>query len=318
MNLYFAEDTLPADTMCATIGLFDGVHLGHRHLFNVLKIQAAACGLKTLAVTFDQHPQHILQLDRPPISQLMAATMRINAIDEAGIENVLVLEFTEELAAMTSTEFMQLLHDKYGVARLVVGYNNKFGSDTDSTFDDYKREGARIGVYVFGATRNNGPVVSSTIIRDAIRRRGAIRQANLMLGREFSILGTVVKGNQVGSTIGFPTANVKPDSLYQLMPPPGAYAIIAQTHDGKRYPGMAGVSHRPSVEHDENADIALEVNLFDYDGGDLYDRQIAVFFIDMLRRGEVKFDSTAELKSQLEQDKLAAMQAIDQYVNNDD
>lgn len=332
MNLHFAEERLPEGTMCATIGFFDGVHLGHLHTLNMVRLQAAACGLTPMVVTFEQHPQHILHPEQPPVAQIMTATDRMMWLEQAGVSDVLVLEFTNELAAMTSTEFMRLLHDHYGVARLIVGFNNRFGSDRSSTFDDYKRAGAALGVTVLQASRNPHGPVSSSMIRDLIANDGDVRRAALLLGRHFYVGGKVVHGNHVGSQLGFPTANVGEMNHYQLMPAAGAYAVYAHLIDENgenelSLPGMAGVGHRPTFTaathpcgqakagfHNEGG-IGLEVNLFGYDGGDLYGKDITVFFVDRIR-DEIKFDSTDGLRAQLEQDREAAENILREHFPN--
>lgn len=320
MKVIFANDRLDVGTMCATIGLFDGVHLGHLHTLNMVRLQAAACGLKPMVVTFDQHPQHILRPEEDPVPHIMSASDRLSWLDDAGIDTVLVFEFIPELAALTSAEFMQMLHDNYGVARLIVGYNNHFGSDTDSSIDDYKRTGDALGVTVLQATQNPYGPVNSSMIRLMIAGKGYVKLAAMLLGRYFYVRGKVVHGDHMGTSLGFPTANVGERPRYQLMPAPGAYVVTVRICDedgnnGQLMSGMAGVGHRPTVT-DDQGDTTLEVNLFNYAGDDLYGKKITVIFIDRLR-DEIKFDNVDDLRDQLVRDRDAAEKILKQHFNKD-
>lgn len=316
MSEYLTDnDRLPVGTMCATVGLFDGVHMGHRRVFNMVKLQAAACGLKPLVVTFTPPPQHVLRPDHMPVKLLMSVQQRVKAIKKAGIDTVIVLNFDEQMAALTAAQFIGLLRDNYGVSRLIMGYNNLFGSDLPVNFDDYSAIGAAEGVKVLQASKFPGLMVSSSIIRIAVQRQGAMRLVSMMMDSPLTIAGTVVKGRQVGSTIGFPTANVKPECDYQLLPAIGAYSVLVTIDDADKIVlGMAAVGHHPTTGHSEQPTI--EVNLFDYDGTDLYGHRLAVKFIDCIRMGEEHFDNLDALRDRLECDRNIAKQQLTKHITN--
>lgn len=303
------DNTLPQGTMVATVGQFDGVHLGHRHILRAMRLAAAKTGLHTLVVTFEENPQHTLAPHGAAlVPHIMPLHDRLQALESEGVDCTLVLRFDTALAALTAREFMTLLRDRYGVARLLVGYNNHMGCDR-ADGKTCTAIGQELGIAVEIITPAPEMAVSSSLIRRTIAEQGDVATASTLLGRQFSVTGVAVHGKHVGTQIGFPTANVGHRPEHQLMPAPGAYAVRASVN-GDLYYGMAGVGHRPEGAAGIDANlIPLEVNLFDYTGGDLYDSKVKVIFVDRLRP-EMHFDSLHELQQQLTRDRDAAMRHL--------
>lgn len=317
MNIILNTDPIEnRGAMVATVGLFDGVHLGHRHIINALRLRAAALGAQSMVVTFDQHPQHILAPDKEPVKQISSILDRVNRLNEAQVDNMLVFAF-EDIVLLTAREFIIKLRDDYGVVSLVMGYDNHIGSDRADA-SQCEALGEELGVSVARISKAPLGDVSSTLIRHAIAHDGDMLKAHLMLGHPFAIYGTVIHGERQGTAMGFPTANVGELSSYQLMPKLGAYAVVVELPDTRQhFPGMAGVSLRPTfaLDPDDANSLSVEVNIFADNVGDIYGNNIIVYFIDRLR-DEMKFDSPEALGKQLEQDRAKAMEKLQQFFSN--
>ena len=290
----------------AIVGFFDGIHLGHRSLIEFVRSEADRRNLKPVAVTFTGCPREYLRPGSGP-KLLSTATERLDGLRELlGTDGVVALDFNGDLASMTASEFMTMLRERYGVELLVAGFNNRFGSDRDKTFDDYVAIGREIGLEVIKAPEYDGREgVSSSAIRKAVAE-GRIAEAASMLGRNYSIAGTVATGRRVGRTIGFPTANLQPADGRILIPGGGVYAAWAETDGGKRYPAMVNVGTCPTVSTEGRQTI--EANLIGFDG-DLYGRRLRLEFVAWLR-GEKRFDSLDDLKTRLETDRREALQRL--------
>lgn len=304
MTLLTHTSTLPLHSAVATIGMFDGVHLGHQLIISTLCAQARAAGKASLVVTFDRHPQHVLRPDADPTPLIMSLRERLRLLGELGVDYVLPLPFTAELARLTAGQFMATLQQRWGVDTLVMGYNHRFGSDRMDRIDDYRRAASALAMQVVQAPEYDGAHVSSSIIRRLIGE-GRVAEAAALLGRPFALEGTVVHGEHVGTGLGFPTANVGGLPPHQLLPADGAYAVQAVTEKG-RFPGMAGVGTRPTVS--DGLHSSIEVNLFT---GRLmiYDQPIRVEFVQWLR-GEKRFSSVTGLIHQLAVDREQALKIL--------
>ena len=294
--------------LAATIGMFDGVHIGHKTLLSGLKESAVRQGLKTAVVTFSEHPQRVL---RPEGGLCMVMTLddRLKYLDEMGVDVVILMDFTRELSCLKSKEFMRLLHDDYGVDTLMIGFNHHFGHDKDEYFEDYVAHGKEIGVTVEKAREYKGKYspVSSSLIRKVIEE-GKVDLAMCYLGRPFELAGTVVHGFKNGRKIGYPTANI--DVAPELiMPHKGVYAVVAELEDGRIFGGMANIGVRPTVIKGGNQ--TFEVNIFNFDE-DIYDRRLKVRFVKFMR-SEMKMGSLDELKERLAQDQEECMEALREY-----
>lgn len=265
-----------------TIGCFDGVHQGHRFLLQQLRALAEERGMQTLALTFRRHPAAVLGKPVPP--QLCTLEEKERLLKEQ-VREVKILDFTEETARLTAKEFMQKLRDEYGVGLLLLGYDHRFGRPTPD--DDYERDGHALGLEVRRAEPLPG--VSSSAIRQALLQ-GRIADANEMLGRPYTLCGTVVAGRQVGRSIGFPTANI---SSPLLIPKTGVYT--ATTPYG---PALVNIGHRPTLNN--GSDISIEAHIKDFHG-DLYGHPLSVSLLRRLR-DEQAFPSLEALRRQIEND----------------
>ena len=309
MRILGETDRLPQGSTVATIGMFDGVHLGHATLVDFLKQRAAQQGKHSLIITFRRHPRQVLHPD-VPFSLIMPLEDRLAHLEALGPDLLLPLDFTPELAALDSDRFLELLRDRYGVTELVAGYNHHFGHNRGETFVDYCRHGEQLGVKVVKAPEYLGQYapVSSTIIRGLVRA-GRVVDAMHCMGRPYSLKGRVVHGFHNGKGIGFPTANVGDLDPTVLIPHNGAYAVLVHVA-GKQLQGMLNIGCRPTLDNGDR--LSIEVNLFDFDD-DIYGEPITLEFISFLRL-EFKMCSLDELKHQLTLDRDNAKRLLNDYL----
>lgn len=277
----------------ATIGFFDGVHRGHQHLLRQVLEVAHQRHMASLVVTFFQQPRHVVTHETDRFFLLTTTNEKLHLLQQAGIDHCEVMEFTPELALMTAHDFMQLLHDKYGVSALVIGYDHRFGHNRSEGFDDYVRYGKQLGIEVLQATQF--PAVSSTKIRELLLE-GDLEAANQILGYRYILEGKVVNGFHIGHTMGFPTANlqVAPE---KLIPADGVYAVMVEL-DGEQHQGMLNIGTRPTLANSDERSI--EVHIFDFHDN-IYDKELRLSLVKRTR-GEVRFASKEQLILQLQQD----------------
>ena len=281
-----------------TVGMFDGLHLGHRHLVDSLIAEANAEGLSPLVVTFDNHPRQVLG-SSPAFRLLSTYEERLSLLDSCGVPTVAIVHFDADTAALSACEFTRrYLCSRLNMQTLLLGYDNMFGSRANNDFDLLPQLATEKG---FSVRRDevvmlNGIEISSTKIRNALAT-GDIKLANAMLGYRYGLEGTVVHGRHIGSSLGFPTANIRPSSPFKMLPAAGVYALRA-TVDGKTYAAMANLGTQPTFNQQNNE---LEVHLIDFDG-DIYGRQLKVEFVDRIRDIET-FSSPEELVDQLRRDR---------------
>lgn len=271
----------------ATIGFFDGVHRGHRHLIREVLDIAEARGCESLVVTFDCHPLSVLNPEKAP-KLLSLCDEKVEMLKASGVDEVYVLPFTKELAKLSARDFMErVLKKQLAVSTLVMGYNHSFGNAESG--HDYKAYGEELGIEVLTASPLEG--VCSSVIRDALKR-GDIDAANEGLGYIYSFEGTVVGGKRVGRQIGFPTANIEIGDD-KMLPKVGVYKVKAYPLGedlGEALLGMMNVG-----------EDTVEVHLLGFEG-DLYGRNLRIE-VENFVRDERHFDSLEELKAQLEKDK---------------
>lgn len=282
----------------ATIGFFDGVHRGHQYIIDRLKADAVSRGAGSTVVTFRQHPRQVLQHDFIP-KLLTPAIRKISLLQQRGVDNVVALDFTRELASMSAREFMEMLHRDYAIDRLLIGYDHRFGHNREEGFEEYVVHGREIGMEVVcnDALSSEGENISSSAIRRCLAT-GNIAKANEYLGYKFGFSGTVIHGFGEGRKIGFPTANMSIDPE-QLIPERGVYAVevVVEGFD-KIFAGMMNIGCRPTYGEFKETQ---EVNILDFEAN-IYDRRISVAFVDRIR-DEKRFSSINELQSQLATDK---------------
>lgn len=284
---------------CATIGFFDGVHRGHQFMIDSLTTMAHAQGRQSLVITFDRHPRQVVHADYVP--QLITTTdEKLHLLNATAADRIEVLHFDAQMAQLSAYEFMrQVLHEKYGVAMLLTGYDNRFGHNRAEGFDDYVRYGEEMGMEV----RQNTPIdidglrVSSSLIRRLIVE-GNITEANNCMGHPYSITGSVAHGFQEGRRIGFPTANIVPESAEKLLPGNGVYATRVSVEGGEWMPAMLNIGTNPTFQRQQTT---IEAHIIGFEG-DIYGRKVRVEFSRKLR-DEQRFESVEALQKQLEADK---------------
>jgi len=290
----------------ATVGFFDGVHIGHRHLIDQVKREAKRRRLPSAVITFPVHPRKVLQTDYQP-ALLCGFDEKIELLATTGIDYCVSLPFTLELSQLSAKEFMQqLLKECLHVDTLFVGYDHRFGHNRKDGYPEYSQYGKELGLNVMLATElqlEDNDVSSSQIRR--YLKAGRIKEANELLSYNYRLSGKIVEGYQVGRTIGFPTANMRVWERYKVVPELGVYAVMVHLRD-LIYPGMLYIGRRPTL-HSDN-EISVEVNLFDFDGN-LYNQSMSVEFIDFIRT-DCKFDTKEELVAQIHQDKESVKQRL--------
>ena len=290
-------DNIPEDLTgsIVTIGNFDGVHLGHREIFRNIVKEAGEKNRKSVVITFDPHPQKIIHPERRPFFLLTPLNEKLDLIRSCGVDAVILITFSIEFAGITAGEFVEnILWGKLHLSKLFVGYDYVFGRGKGGNAKFLKAYGEKLGFQVekIGAVKTDGMISSSTGIRLAILD-GNVKLAAEMLGRPYGVKGTVVKGYRRGTDIGYPTANIKSE---KVIPATGVYAIIAML-EGIRHQGVINIGCNPTFGNEE---ISAEVHLLDFEG-DIYGRDITIFFIDRLR-DEIKFKGPEELARQIEKD----------------
>ena len=283
----------------ASIGFFDGVHRGHLCLIRQLQELAKQRGMRSMLVTFDRHPRTVVSPGHVP-TLLTTLEEKECLLRQTGVDEIVVLPFTQELSRLTAREFMEkVLRDELCVRALVLGYDHAFGHGGGS-MNDYVCWGEETGIEVVRAHELEDVMVSSSKCRRALEQ-GNVESAADMLGRWYTLGGEVVRGFHVGHELGFPTANLQPDEE-KLVPGHGAYAVWVTLEDGTRREGMLNIGNRPTIGNGEA--VSIEVNVLDYEG-DLYGQRLTVEFVGRLRE-ERRFASRDELMQQLAQDETVA------------
>lgn len=291
-----------------TTGTFDGVHMGHMTIINRLKEVAEKQKGETVLLTFFPHPRMVLQEDND-LKLINTLDEKINLLEKAGIDHLIIHPFTKEFSRLTSLEFVRdLMVNKIGTKRLVIGYDHHFGRNREGSFEHLMEFGPLYGFDVeeIPAQDIDNVNVSSTKIRKALLE-GDLKTANEYLTHPFSISGKVVSGAQNGRKLGFPTANIEVLERYKLIPAHGIYAVKVQI-DYQIFNGMLNIGVRPTIA-DADGKPTIEVNIFDFDE-DIYGKQISVQLIDRIR-AEEKFPSLDDLVKQMHLDKLRTIAILE-------
>lgn len=285
-----------------TLGTFDGVHIGHKKILERITQNTENGKYESLVLTFFPHPRMVLQ-EKSEIRLLNTITEKIELLQETGIENLVVHPFNESFSRLTAEEFVHtILVDKFQIQKIIIGHDHRFGRNRTANIDDLIAFGKEYGFEVeqISAEEIQDVSVSSTKIRNALNE-GNMALANEYLGYDYFFNGTVVKGKQLGRTIGFPTANIHIEEEYKLIPKIGVYVVKAVVNQEIVY-GMMNIGFNPTVNGEKQT---TEVHLFNFDK-DIYDQNIKVSLLHYIRE-EQKFGSIDALKAQLHQDQTEAL-----------
>ena len=288
-----------------TLGTFDGVHIGHKKILERITQNTENGKYESLVLTFFPHPRMVLQ-EKSEIKLLNTISEKIKLLEASGIENLIVHPFDESFSRLTAEEFVHtILVDKFQIHKIIIGHDHRFGRNRTANIDDLIAFGKEYGFEVeqISAEEIQDVSVSSTKIRKALNE-GNMALANEYLGYSYFLNGTVVKGKQLGRTIGFPTANIHIEEEYKLIPKIGVYVVKAVVNEGIVY-GMMNIGFNPTVNGEKQT---VEVHLFNFDK-DIYDQNIQVSLLHYIRE-EQKFGSVDALKDQLKQDQNQALAYI--------
>lgn len=292
----------------ATIGVFDGVHPGHKFLLGKLKEKAKESGGESVVITLWPHPRYVLEKDHYGLRYLSTIDEKTILLENEGIDHLVIIPFSKEFSQMTSCEFIkEFVIEKMKIKHLLLGYDHKFGKDRVGDIEILKKCSSeddfsisKVEAYDFENT-----IISSSIIRDLLLE-GELDKANHRLNYNYFLLGTIVEGNQIGREIGFPTANIKLQDKNKLLPKVGVYAVYLSL-EGNIFQGMLNIGYRPTVDSG-NHQKSIEVHLFDFKKN-IYGKRVALSFHKRMR-DEKKFNSLEELKEQLAKDKEVAGQIL--------
>jgi riboflavin kinase/FMN adenylyltransferase len=309
MRVYhqISEFTSPCRPV-ATVGVFDGVHLGHMEIITWLTDSAREKKCESVVITFEPHPRLVLP-HHGEVRLLQTMDEKLQRFEIAGVDIVLVIPFTPEFAKISPPDFIKnVLVDILKVSHIITGYGHFFVQNSQGDFDLLNEMGKE-----FDFTVDELPMVtvsSNTVSSSSVRRAlldGDVALAASMLGYPYSMTGEVVTGNKIGRNIGYPTANLKPNSHHKLIPGQGVYATLVNI-EGAIYKGMTNIGYRPTIDADH---LTIEANIFDFNS-DIYNKEITLSFVERIRN-EKRFGSLGELQLQLASDKIVAGKML---VNN--
>ena len=296
MKIYYdIEKFIKVPNAVVTIGTFDGVHRGHQEILKNMVNRAKELDGESVVVTFYPHPRQVLSHDSG-IRFISTQEEKIKHLEALGIDNLIIIKFTKEFAAIPSEDFIKnFIVKNIQPAVLIIGYDHHFGKGRTGDFDMLYELGSQYHFKVEKIQEQDvdNVAVSSTKIRHFLEN-GDIKHANMLLGYEFSYTGKVIHGQQVGHKMGYPTANIDVAEEFQLIEKQGVYATFAEI-DGKSYPAMTYIGKRPTM-HD-NRPQSIETYIISFDG-DLYDKEIKIRFVDFVR-DDKKFDNFEALKRQI-------------------
>lgn len=306
MRIYYdLDDFNPVRNAVVTSGTFDGVHVGHQKILSRLHEIAERTNGETVVITFWPHPRLVLNPDAD-IKLLNTFEEKAELIKEQGVHHLLRIPFTKEFSQLTSEEFIRkILVEKIGTKKLVIGYDHHFGKNREGSFEQLKLNGPKYGFDVEEISRQDVDhvAVSSTKIRQAIET-AEVETATHLLGRPYSLSGRVIKGDQIGRLIGFPTANLEIDSNHKLIPADGIYAATI-VHGHTQYDGMLYIGNRPTIEGSKKN---IEANIFKFNK-DIYGESLSVHLHQFIREDR-KFNDVEELTLQIKRDEEKSIQIL--------
>ena len=289
-------DFVKVPNAIVTIGTFDGVHQGHRAILSDMVNAAKSIDGETVVITFYPHPRQVLNIDSANLRFITSQEEKIKHLEEIGIDNLIVVNFTKEFSLLPSDAFIRdYVIEKINPAKIVIGYDHHFGNNRTGDFSQLQELASQYNFEVqrIEAHDVENIAVSSTKIRHSLQR-GDVEHANLLLGYQYSYVGKVVSGNKIGREIGYRTANLDVKKEFRLIEMPGVYATYVDFED-KVYKSMTYIGKKPTINagNDEN----IEVHIFDFDG-DIYEKDVKIRFVKRIR-DERKFDSLEDLKQQI-------------------
>lgn len=306
MNIFHAiNEFVSSKKTIITLGTFDGVHIGHRKILEKLTQSTENRKYESMVLTFFPHPRMVLK-GQSEVKLLNTIEEKTALLENSGIENLIIHPFDEIFSRLTASEFVKtVLVDQLRIKKIIIGYDHKFGRNRSANIDDLIAFGKEYDFEVeqISAQEIEAVSVSSTKIRKELKA-GNVALANEYLGYTYFLTGTVKKGNQLGRTIGFPTANIQIPEEYKLIPKNGVY-IVKSIINQKTVFGMMNIGFNPTVEKEC---LSLEIHYFDFDA-DLYDTRVVVSLLEYIRP-EQKFESFDLLKAKLEEDKNQALAFI--------
>lgn len=304
MQVHFDINSLPAiKNAIVSQGTFDGVHLAHKKIIERLKQIASLKDGETVLITFEPHPRMVLFPDDHGLQLLSTLNEKIHLLEKAGIDHLIILPFTKEFSRQTSEQFIRtILVNKIKTNTLVIGYDHRFGKNREGSFEHLKESSSLYGFEVEEIPEQDidDIAVSSTKIRNALLNND-IQTAQKYLGNSYSLEGKVVKGKQLGRTIGYPTANIEVENSFKLIPQDGVYAVWVW-YNKARFGGMLNIGNNPTVA---GKGRSIEVNIFDFEK-EIYTEMLKIEFVSKLRNEE-KFNGLDALKAQLHLDKQNAL-----------
>jgi len=288
-----------------TIGTFDGVHLGHKKIIEQLNLEAHKIQGESVLLTFEHHPRIVLFPENHSVQLIQTLEEKFNILEKENLQNLVLVPFTKEFSHLSATEFVEkILVGNLKAKKVVIGYDHQFGRNREGNIQFLKSVSEKYGFEVIeiSAKSIDEINISSTKVRDSLLR-GDVETAKLFLSRSYEISGTVVKGNQLGRTIGFPTANILVNSYMKLIPANGVYVVRVKIA-GARHFGVMNIGNKPTLNSSNHRSI--EVHILDFDK-DVYGQPITVFFDNYLRN-EQKFANLDELKKAIAHDEAVCRQ----------
>ncbi|MDD2195574.1 MAG: bifunctional riboflavin kinase/FAD synthetase [Bacteroidales bacterium] len=308
MLVYTNINELKLTNSSVTIGFFDGLHIGHKRVLDIVKQNAKKDNAQSLVITFWPHPRIALNNDSEELRLLSSLDEKISLFEAMGLDSLLIINFTKEFAKENAYTFLQnTLVEKIKASTIVMGYNHAFGYRGEGNFNLVQKHQQNYGYQAIKVDpiEINGQKVSSTQIRLALTE-GNLKLANAMLGRLYCINGTIEGGKQIGRSIGYPTANIKLLEPLKLIPRNGVYAVWVE-YNNQKYPSMLNIGLRPTFG--SNLNITIEAHIIGFKHN-IYNEQIRVFFVERIR-DEIQFPSLTSLKSQLALDKIKALTILE-------
>jgi len=307
MNVYYGiQEFKKLENAVVTSGTFDGVHLGHQKILKRLNEVAELTNGESVVITFYPHPRSVISPDNQIVKLLSTLDEKIELLEKSGVNHLLIIPFTREFSELSSEEFIQkILIETIGTKTLVIGYDHRFGKNREGGFDYLKLNKEKYGFGIEEISRQDieNVVVSSSKIRKALQE-GDVPSADHFLGRNYSLSGVIVKGKQLGRTIGFPTANIQVREIAKLIPLDGVYAVKVYYKD-EAFGGMLNIGNRPTVD---GTFQTVEVNIFEFDQ-EIYGEKLTVEFLKKIRN-EQKFNGLDELKTQIAKDKITCKEIL--------